>query len=135
MTFVTQRFNTTIAKKTFLNRGCYGDDVAAWLAEKLQAAGYRSATPKSEDFGWAVKFTVKGRDYWASIGYVPGKEMWFVALECGGTLARFFARFRRIPTAAVEAVRRVLEDCPDLRELHWYSPQGFAEALSPRRGQ
>lgn len=134
-TFVTQRFNTTVAKKTFVNAGCYGDDVASWLAEQLQAAGHRSATPVSEDFGWAVKLKVNGRDYWASIGYVPGREMWFVALECGGTLARFFARFRRIPPAAVEAVRRVLEACPDLRELRWYSPQGFAEALGKPRGQ
>ena len=133
-TFVTQRFNTTVAKKTVVNAECYGDDLAAWLAAQLQAGGRRSATPVSEDFGWAVKFRVNGRYYWASIGYVPGREMWFVALECGGTLARFFARFRRIPAAAVAAVRSVLEACPDLRELRWYSPRGFSEALSkPRR--
>jgi len=132
-TFVTDNFNTTVAKKTFMNRGCFGDDLAVWLGQELVADGYTvTAAPSSEDFGWAVKFIVEGRLYFASIGYVPGK-VWFIALERGGVLARFLSTFRRIPHAAVEAVNLVLVRNADIRELKWHSPRSFGEALRPSR--
>jgi hypothetical protein len=74
-TFVTDRFNTTVTDS--IRRDCFGDDLAAWLGEELRANGCpASATPIREDFGWAVKFDVNGRSYFASTGYVPGK-VWF----------------------------------------------------------
>jgi hypothetical protein len=128
-TFVADRFNTTV--KDSLRRDCFGDDLAAWLGEELRANGYSaSATPILEDFGWAVKFDVSGRSYFASIGYVPGK-VWFIAIERGGLLARFFSRFRRIPDQAVEALKSVLVRSADIRDLRWHSPRTFAESIHP----
>jgi hypothetical protein len=114
-TFVTDRFNTTVTDS--IRRDCFGDDLAAWLGEELRAHGCpASATPIREDFGCAVKFDVNGRSYFASIGYVPGK-VWFIAIERGGLLTRFFSRFRLIPDQAVEVLKRVLGRSADIRDL------------------
>jgi hypothetical protein len=43
-TFVTERFNITVTKETFLNRSCHGDDLAAWLGEEFCARPQQACT-------------------------------------------------------------------------------------------
>jgi hypothetical protein len=130
-TFTTERFNTTVARKTFINLGCYGDDLAEWLADEFRADGLPNVEVATEDFGWAVKFDVNGRRYWASIVYIPGR-FWAVALERGGLLARFLASFRLISGEAVAALERVVHRSPDLQDVVWHSPRSFSESLQRR---
>jgi hypothetical protein len=129
-TFVTERFNTTVTKPTFINPGCFGDDLALWLGEELRTEGcWVGANPVPEDFGWAVSFDVKKRRFWAVIGYVPGNG-WYIVLERRGPMAMFFGRFRAIPGYAVDAVNRVLVRGADIRDLQWHSARDFFRGLA-----
>jgi hypothetical protein len=120
-TFITSRFNTTESKPTFINPGCFGDDVAQWLAQELRADGVDViGSPVPEDFGWALSFEVGGRKYWAVIGYQPGRG-WYISLERHGFVALFGKRFRTIPDDVVDAVKRVLARGPDIQDVHWHS--------------
>jgi hypothetical protein len=129
-TFVTERFNTTVTKPTFINPGCFGDDLALWLGEELRRDGFSvGGNPVPEDFGWAVSFDVKKRRYWAVIGYVP-RNAWYIAVERRGPMAMFSPRFRAIPDDAVDAVKRVLVRGADIRDLQWHSARDFFKGLA-----
>lgn len=129
-TFVTERLNTTVAKPTFINPGCFGDDLALWLGKELRKEGLAiDDDPVPDHFGWAVSFEVKKRRYWAVIGYVPG-HVWYIALERRGPIAMLFPRFRVIPDDAVEAVKQVLVRSADIRDLQWHSARDFFKGLA-----
>jgi len=50
--FKTGRFNLTAVKDHFINPCCCGEDLAAWLRDKLVAKGVMSSGPGQEDWGW-----------------------------------------------------------------------------------
>jgi hypothetical protein len=129
-TFVADRFNTTVTKPSYINQGCFGDDVALWLGEELRSDGILVGSDQvPEDFGWAVSFDVEKRKYWAVIGYVPGK-FWYVALERRGAMAMLFRGSRAIPYDAIEAVKRVLVRSGDIRDIQWHSGRDFFKGLA-----
>lgn len=39
VTFKSTAFNTTEEKETFINPGCFGDDVGKWLIRELRSRG------------------------------------------------------------------------------------------------
>jgi len=53
--FKTGRFNLTVMKDHFINPCCFGEDLAAWLRDKLVAKGVKSSGPGQEDWGWYLK--------------------------------------------------------------------------------
>ena len=50
--FHTSRFNLSIVGDRFINPCCFGEDLAAWLCEKLDARGIHADPPGQEDWGW-----------------------------------------------------------------------------------
>lgn len=127
-TFVTDRFNTTTSKPTFINPGCFGDDLALWLIDELRTDGVRvDAEAVPEDFGWAIAFERDGRWYWAVIGYVPGR-VWYIAIERRGFMPMLFRRSRAIPCEVIDTITRVLIRDPDIRSLQWLDARTFFAA-------
>ena len=61
--FETDRFNLTEEKSHFINPCCFGEDLAAWLREKLAGAGVTSSTPGQEDWGWYLQVKHQGESY------------------------------------------------------------------------
>jgi hypothetical protein len=55
VTFTSLLFNTSSQKAYFINPGCFGDDVAKWLADQLRNQGHEDM-PGQEDFGWYFIF-------------------------------------------------------------------------------
>src|SRR5262245_23898524 len=100
--FQSTAFNTTESKDYFINEGCFGDDLARWLIERLKARGIQAESePGQEDFGWYVTFRIGDTDYDFVLGYRPGendKPDWMCTLErSAGLLGSLFgARKRRI---------------------------------------
>lgn len=71
MCFETGRFNCSQPKDYFINACCYGDDVAAWLREKLIEQGVEADEPDQEDWGWYLGASLDdGDSYFLGISAV-----------------------------------------------------------------
>jgi hypothetical protein len=54
--FSTGRFNLSKVGDHFINECCFGEDLIAWLRDKVTAGGYTADEPYQEDWGWEVEF-------------------------------------------------------------------------------
>jgi hypothetical protein len=120
LAFQSTAFNTTTAKEHFINPECYGDDVARWLISKLLASGYATEEePGQEDFGWYIRFEVQGVKHDAVIGYRPdspdGVGEWLCWIErSAGLIGTAFGKRKQVMPEAVETIRRILSDAPEI---------------------
>ncbi|MFO0581847.1 MAG: hypothetical protein U0229_06230 [Anaeromyxobacter sp.] len=123
--FKSDAFNTTEQKPTFVNPGCYGDDVCRWMIEKLAPRGHvKSGTePIGEDFGWAFEFSVDGVSYFFVVGHRPDYPDepgdWIAWVERASLLAKLTFRSKQVSPKAIEVVNEVLSSSPDIRDLRW----------------
>src|SRR5882762_1871246 len=68
--FRTQRFNLSITKEHFINPDCFGEDLAAWLKDKLIDRGRDVRQFGQEDWGWYLK--VKNKEsYFLGMNGIP----------------------------------------------------------------
>ena len=68
VTFRTDLFNHTEVGENFINRCCFGEDVARWLRARLCDLQVEVSDPIQEDYGWGI-WVGSGRDkfwVWAS---------------------------------------------------------------------
>lgn len=123
LAFQSTAFNTTTKKDYFINPNCFGDDVARWLIAELRINGYDAdETPGQEDFGWYVRFEIRGAKHDVVIGYRPnshnGCDEWICWIErTAGLVGSLFGKRQQIAPEAVEAIRRILSVSPQIREL------------------
>lgn len=68
LVFSTNRFNSSEPRPYFINDCCYGDDLAAWLAERLRPRGFRVGEPGQEDWGWYLNVSREHRAWFLAIG-------------------------------------------------------------------
>lgn len=139
VTFGSSTFNISEPRDYFINPGCFGDDVAKWLIERLRCKGYQAAdTPGQEDFGWFFTFTVSGIEHCFVISYRPGndysEDVWIGWLERSRRLVASLlgARNNGIYLEAVEAIHGVLLDSPDIHDLRWYFQSDFDGGLEDK---
>jgi hypothetical protein len=126
-TYRSSAFNTSEPKPYFINPCCFGDDLARWMIARLRAAGIPTdAEPGQEDFGWYFCFEVPAGSHCCVLGYQEDEPegLWHLTLErnrgfIGSILGR---RKSGIDATAVDAIRRVLSDAPEIRELEWQEP-------------
>jgi hypothetical protein len=123
--FETDLFEHRKVGAHFLNRCCFGEDLALWLKARLLAApdlALEIGEPLQEDYGWGL-WARQGRDrYWIAASYMgegPQEEPaeWTVSVEGpSGLLRGLFAS--RAPAAAIRAqIRRSLEAEPAIKLL------------------
>lgn len=89
--FRSTLFNSSVARDYFINPCCYGDDLAAWLAEGLRAKGYEIEGPAQEDWGWYVEVLGDVQRY-LNVAFVEGDGVWQVLIEPRATLRNIFRR-------------------------------------------
>jgi len=53
--FRTGCFNLSRVSEHFINPCCFGEDLAAWLQNKLADRGVLSSEPGQEDWGWYLR--------------------------------------------------------------------------------
>jgi hypothetical protein len=81
--FKSSAFNMSEPREYFINPGCFGDDLAKWLAEQLRGKGHQaSEMPSQEDFGWYFTFIISGVEYCFVIGHRPGDGAEGVWIGC-----------------------------------------------------
>jgi hypothetical protein len=61
--FKTSRFNLSKIGKHFINPGCFGEDLAAWLRIKLAENGVEVGPSGQEDWGWYLRVKYDGNGY------------------------------------------------------------------------
>jgi len=61
--FSSGRFNLSNVAAHFNNDCCFGEDLLAWLREKVAAAGYTADEPYQEDWGWEIQFRRDSQRY------------------------------------------------------------------------
>jgi hypothetical protein len=69
--FRTQRFNLSIAKAHFINPDCFGEDLAAWLRDKLVHKGKDVPQLGQEDWGWYLKVKCNRESYFLGMNGIP----------------------------------------------------------------
>jgi hypothetical protein len=124
--FESTRFNCTEPKDYFINEGCFGDDVALWLIERLQKQGVETAAkPDQEDFGWYFTFFVSGTEHCVVITFQPVDPAAGIQSRCWverhtGFLGYIFGgRNRGILGEAISEIDTALESSPDIQRLVW----------------
>ncbi|MGD0271858.1 MAG: hypothetical protein ABSB14_22525 [Candidatus Sulfotelmatobacter sp.] len=66
--FRTSRFNLSKVGAHFINPCCFGEDLAAWLRDKLGGKGIEAREPHQEDWGWELAVTSGGQSYYLGVG-------------------------------------------------------------------
>jgi len=61
--FRSSRFNLSEAGDHFINPCCFGEDLAAWLCEKLAERGIKVDPAGQEDWGWYLGLSHQGVRY------------------------------------------------------------------------
>ena len=114
LAFQSTAFNTTTTREYFINPGCFGDDVVRWLISELRANGHDvDEQPGQEDFGWYVRFDVRGIKHDAVIGYRidshNGADEWICWIErTAGLVGTVLGKRKHVMPEAVEVVHRIL---------------------------
>jgi len=125
-TFHSTSFNTTESKAYFINAGCFGDDVALWIGERLKERGAKTQPPGQEDFGWYLRFDFGGAPHDVVIGFRPD-DCWIGWIEraCGFWGSLVGGRHRKLsPKAAVE-IHNILSTFPQITDLRWHYKSDF----------
>jgi hypothetical protein len=103
MTVETDLFEPREVKAPFINPGCFGEDFARWLKEKLAdlvPAGFELSDLIQEDYGWGFWVTHGSNRFWVAVSFCgdgPTEEPaeWVVSVNYDpglNPLKRLFAR-------------------------------------------
>jgi len=132
VTFKSSTFNMSEPREYFINPGCFGDDLAKWLAEQLRSKGYQaSEVPGQEDFGWYFTFVESGVEHCFVIGLRPGdddaEDLWIGWLERsrGFVASVLGGRQRDIQPDAAWAIHKILSSSPQIQEVRWHLRRDF----------
>jgi len=69
--FRTKRFNVSITEDHFINPDCFGEDLAAWLRDKLIDRGSDVSELGQEDWGWYLKVRCNKGSYFLGMNVIP----------------------------------------------------------------
>lgn len=128
--FQTALFENKIVGEHFINDNCFGEDVAAWIVEKVLGSngGFEFLDLYQEDWGWAIELTRAGHYFMFGIGIIdeapPAVEAeWVVTISCEvGILKRLFTR-QKPDVAGVDELARILDEAlkntPGISEIVW----------------
>ena len=65
--FNSDRFNLSKARRNFINPGCFGQDMAKWLSDRLRDEGAVVTKPDQEDWGWYFYAQLRKTKYFVGI--------------------------------------------------------------------
>ena len=129
VTFRSQAFNTSEDRPEFLKPGHFGDDVAAWIADRLTELGWEVDEEISQEpLGWFITFSKNAEEF--DLGVVslnPEKGIWMAWLEqpSGFFGALFGSRNRDLQPSGPTAVSAVLENALEVDLIKWHTREQF----------
>jgi hypothetical protein len=125
--FRTSRFNLSKVGVHFINPCCFGEDLAAWLWDKLRQKGIDLREPYQEDWGWGLPVKNGGQSYYLGVGgNADGSSdnrdegEWGVIVEKKRSIGRRLSGQGKI-TGGDElllSVKEILMADPSIRDVH-----------------
>jgi|SRR5579859_4593249 len=126
--FKTRRFNLSEVGEHFINPCCFGEDLAAWLREKLVASGIDAGQPYQEDWGWEFSAERGGNKYFFGMGGIPDGAAsegnageWRVFVEKKRSIWQWLTNSERLSTndAMALIVEQILRSQSDFKGVHF----------------
>jgi hypothetical protein len=129
VTFRSARFNTAEDREIFLRPGHFGDDVAAWFADRLTENGWDVEEEiTQEPLGWFVTFSKNGEEFDLGVSCLnPERGVWLAWLEqpAGFFTHLFGKRNRAIADSGPRAIHAILENAPEVEGICWHTRDQF----------
>ncbi len=124
ISFYTTLFETEKIESDFINKRCFGKDLATWLIGAMSESGFSFGAPYQEDWGWEFEVEKCGEKYFIHVGiasYSIGRENaeWIVAVESG---RRWFEFSKSKAEGAIELcqeIDRALDGEPQISKGEW----------------
>jgi hypothetical protein len=122
--FRTNRFNLSKAQKHFVNPSCFGDDLAAWLQEKLLEQGIQTSAPAREDWGRYLKASYGKNSYFLamngnSVSSASDDGEWRIIVEKKRSLWERMSGKGKIASddRMLQTIEDILAQQPDFQDL------------------
>src|SRR5262244_2407175 len=125
--FRSSRFNLSKVGDHFVNPCCFGEDLAAWLREKLTERGIPTDNPGQEDWGWYLGLSHQDDKYLLAVNGNPNESPhhendgeWRIVVDKSRSLSQRLRGAGKITqgnpvVATVEEILRAEADFHDLR--------------------
>ena len=127
VTFRSGRFNTTETRPHDINPGCFGDDVAEWILQRVKERGV-SVDEKvgQEDFGWYLGFRIGPHEYHFVLGY-NADGYWIGWLERARSLIGNLVGLHKkgIEPEAASLIYTILSSSADISDVRWHFQKDF----------
>lgn len=121
--FKSHKFKPFLPDNCQVNPGCYGAELAYWLAQRLAEKGVNTSYPNFEDWGWFIEYgTESGDEYWFCCGNEMGSlDKWRCFLD--PKKKGLFGKKPEVENARplLNAVREILESEENISDVHWYN--------------
>jgi hypothetical protein len=123
--FTTDRFNLSVAKPHFINPGCFGEELAAWLQARLIERDVKAGPPGQEDWGWYLRAKRGDRAYFLGMNGNADENSpnnmgeWRIIVEKRRSLWERVSRAGEIDDddGMVATIREILEKESDFSEV------------------
>jgi hypothetical protein len=123
--FKTDRFNLSVAKPHFINPGCFGEDLAAWLEARLIHENVKAGSPGQEDWGWYLRARRGDRGYFlamscsADVDSPNNRGEWRIIVEKRRSFWERLSGAGKIDDndGMVSTIRQILEKESDFSEV------------------
>lgn len=127
--FRSNAFNTTEDREIYLKPGHFGDDLAAWLADRLSELGWEVDDEISQEpLGWFITFRREADEFDLGVSCLnPERGVWMAWLEqpAGFFSGLFGRRHREVDPSGPKAVDEVLTDSPEVSAIRWHTRDQF----------
>jgi len=126
--FRTQRFNLSITNAHFINRDCFGEDLAAWLKDKLIDRGRDVPQLGQEDWGWYLKVKCDKESYFLGMNGIPietdqnQKDFgeWRIIVKKNRSIGQWLGNKGKISAddKMLVLIEEILRSEPDFADVH-----------------
>ncbi|MGB2663158.1 MAG: hypothetical protein WAK48_04085 [Candidatus Acidiferrum sp.] len=126
--FRTIRFNVSITKEHFINPDCFGEDLAAWLRDKLIDRGSDVSELGQEDWGWYLRVRRKKESYFLGMNGIPigtdGNQKdfgeWRIIVKKNRSVGQWLGNKGKISAddGMLVLIEEILRAEPDFADVH-----------------
>ena len=130
-TFKSSLFNTSEDKESFVNPGCFGDDVCEFFIKRLKNSPLNcDEEPIAEDWGWGFIFEYDKKRFFVGCGFNVDYECWLMFIDPQRSLIQMmFGKSDGVPLICAQAIHNALSESIDIIDLKWHRPDEWDRAL------
>ena len=124
ISFTTDIFESKQVKPHFINDRCFGEDLAAWLVDRLASTGFKCDEPFQEDWGWAAIARSDGEAFSIGVGIMDesiGEDNaeWLVRVDKMRKFGFFSSKDSTTRERLCREIEVILKNEPAFREVQW----------------